>query len=544
MLRQLLPAALLIPYLLGFTAWVAHKHLGWEIGFSLALVIAATMLCLVLVMLFNAKRLEREDFALRESKERFRRVVDHIGDAVFVDDVDGHIVFANDRFLNLFGFHREELQHVALEDYVAPEYRPELRDRHDRRMRGEALPTHFEYEGFRRDGTRMWLEVDVVPIKDQAGKPVGTQSAVRDITERKQAQSAVHESEERFRLVANTAPVMIWMAGPNKLCNYFNQPWLEFTGRTLETELGDGWAEGVHPEDFKSCMDTYVKAFDRHESFQMQYRLLRHDGQYRWISDIGVPRLNPDGSFAGYIGSCIDITDHKLAEEVLEDMGRRLIEAHEEERTWIARELHDDINQKIALLAIELGKWDQHLPKSAVDAHDHIRRARHRLSEIGKDIQALSHRLHSSNLEYLGLAAAAGSFCKELSEQHRVEIDFSHTGIPRNVSQEISLCLFRVLQEALQNAVKHSGVRHFRVELSGNSGEIQLTVSDLGVGFGQQDVMKRHGLGLISMRERLKLVNGELSVQSEPGRGTTVNARVPLKAESTVPDLAHCDRTA
>ena len=470
-------------------------------------------------------------------------MVEHVGDALFVDDVSGHIVFANDRFLNLFGFRREELQNLVLEDYVAPEYRAESRDRHDRRMQGEMMPTHFEYEGFRRDGTRMWLEVDVVPIKHETGKLVGTQSAVRDITERKRAESVLQESEERFRLVANTAPVMIWMAGPDKLCNYFNQPWLEFTGRMLETELGNGWAEGVHPEDFKSCMDTFVKAFDRHESFRMEYRLRRHDGEYRWITDIGVPRLNRDGSFAGYIGSCIDITDHKLAEEVLEDMGRRLIEAHEEERTWIARELHDDINQRIALLAIELGKWDQHLPESAVEGHDHIRQARQRLSEIGKDIQALSHRLHSSKLEYLGLAAAAGSFCKELSDQQSVEIDFSHTGIPRSVPTEISLCLFRILQEALQNAVKHSGVRHFRVELNGNAGEIQLTVSDLGVGFGQQDVMERHGLGLISMRERLKLVNGEFSIKSEPGRGTTVNARVPLRLESIVPDRAHRARS-
>jgi PAS domain S-box-containing protein len=352
----------------------------------------------------------------------------------------------------------------------------------------------------------------------------------------------LRESEERFRLVANTAPVMIWMSGPDKLCNYFNQPWLEFTGRPLEAELGNGWAEGVHPEDFKSCMDTYVKAFDRHESFQMPYRLRRHDGEYRWISDIGVPRSNPDGSFAGYIGSCIDITDLKLAEEVLAEMGRRLLEAHEEERTWIARELHDDINQRIALLAIELGKWDQHRPESTLEVHDHIRQARQRLSEIGKDIQDLSHRLHSSKLEYLGIATAAGSFCKELSERQSVEIDFSHTGVPRSVPTEISLCLFRILQEALQNAVKHSGVRHFRVELSGNAGEIQLTVSDRGVGFDRRDVMKRHGLGLISMRERLKLVNGEFSIESEPSFGTTVNARVPLRAENTVPRSGEEDR--
>jgi PAS domain S-box-containing protein len=342
---------------------------------------------------------------------------------------------------------------------------------------------------------------------------------------------AVQESERRFRLVANTAPVLIWMSGPEKLCNYFNQPWLDFTGRPLEAELGDGWLEGVHPEDLKICLDIYTRAFDLRQSFRMEYRLRRHDGEYRWVLDIGVPRLNLDGSFAGYIGSCLDITDHKLAAEALAGVGRRLIEAHEEERTWIARELHDDINQQVALMAIELERCDQNLPKFEAEAHDHIRRVHQHLSDLGNDVQALSHRLHSSKLEYLGLAVAADGFCKELSEQQKVEIEFSHAGIPRSLTKEVSLCLFRVLQEALQNAVKHSGERHFKVEFHGTSGEIQLIVSDPGIGFDQQEAIDRCGLGIISMRERLQLVGGQFSIESKPGWGTTIRARVPLMAQ-------------
>jgi len=352
--------------------------------------------------------------------------------------------------------------------------------------------------------------------------------------EREQAAHVVRESEERFRLVANTAPVMIWMAGTDRLCTYVNQPWLEFTGRPLEAELGNGWVETVHPEDLNSCMHTYTEAFDRRESFQMEYRVRRHDGKYRWVSDIGVPRFNPDHLFAGYIGSATDVTQRKLAEESLADVGRRLIEAHEEERTWIARELHDDVNQRMALLAIELDRWNQQLPPSAVELHDHIHHAIQRLSDIATDIQALSHRLHSSKLEYLGLVVAAKSFCREFSEQQKVEIDFSHTSIPRSVPKEISLCLFRVLQETLQNAVKHSGVRHFKVELCGTEGEIQLTVSDLGVGFDPQDAIHRRGLGLISMRERMQLIGGEFSINSQPGSGTTIHARVPFKGTDSL----------
>jgi signal transduction histidine kinase len=252
------------------------------------------------------------------------------------------------------------------------------------------------------------------------------------------------------------------------------------------------------------------------------------------LLDIGVPRQNSAGSFAGYIGSCLDVTDRKLAEAALAKMGGRLIEAHEEERTWIARELHDDINQRIAFLAVQLGDWARHLPSPGNEINEFIRQVREDLANLGNDIQALSHRLHSSKLEYLGIAAAAKGFCREFSEQQNVEIEFNHAGIPRSLPKEISLCLFRILQEALQNAVKHSGERQFRVELHETSGTIELTVNDLGVGFDQEEVLERRGLGLISMRERMQLVAGQFFIDSKPGGGTTIRARVPIMVKERV----------
>jgi len=417
--------------------------------------------------------------------------------------------------------------------YVHPEDRQQVsRALHDAKQNREMYALEFRIA--RSDGTIRWLAARGRFYYSTDDEPERLLGVSLDITERKQAEQVLREGEERFRVVANTAPVMIWMSDTDKLCTYVNQPWLEFTGRPLEAELGNGWAESVYPEDLNRCMHTYTQAFDRRESFQMEYRLRRHDGEYRWFSDIGVPRFNPDHSFAGYIGSCTDVTGRKLAEESLAGVGRKLIEAHEEERTWIARELHDDVNQRMALLAIELDRWNQQLPDSAVEFHAHIHHASQRLSDIAADIQALSHRLHSSKLEYLGLVAAAKSFCQELSEQQKVEIDFSHTAIPRSVAHEISLCLFRVLQETLQNAVKHSGVRYFKVELCGTEGEIQLTVSDLGVGFDPQGAIHRRGLGLISMRERIHLVSGEISIKSQPGGGTTIHARVPLRGTDSL----------
>jgi signal transduction histidine kinase len=275
-------------------------------------------------------------------------------------------------------------------------------------------------------------------------------------------------------------------------------------------------------------METYSGAFDRREPFEMEYRLRRHDGEYRWILDRGVPRLHPDGSFAGYIGSCLDVTERKRAEEALSMLNRRLIEAHEEERTWIARELHDDINQKIALLGVNLQQLNQTLPDSAPEVNGHIAQIVNQLSQLGGDVQALSHRLHSSKLEYLGIATAASGFCRELSEKQGVEIGFHSDELPKNLPQEIGLCLFRVLQEALQNAVKHSGSRHFEVSLIWAGDSIQLEVRDSGIGFDREEAIKGHGLGLTSMRERLNLVGGKLVIDSSPQRGALIRATVPL----------------
>ncbi len=340
------------------------------------------------------------------------------------------------------------------------------------------------------------------------------------------------ESEQRFRHVANTAPVMIWMSRTDKLCNYFNEPWLQFTGRPLAAELGDGWADGVHPQDLPRCLRTYTDSFDRKEPFRMQYRLRRYDGEYRWILDNGVPRFTEGRQFTGYIGSCIDVTDRKVAEETLADLERRLLDAQEEERSRIARELHDDINQRLAIMGWELQSWDQSVEEN--ESSTFIATVIERLAKIGTDIQAISRRLHSSHLEYLGLETAAEVLCNDLQKQQQVEVDFSCDGVPRDLPKDISLCLYRVMQEALQNATKHSGAQTFRVELSGDSSEIRLTVSDDGVGFDQQSMDKRHGLGLISMRERMRMVHGEFAVRSEPGHGTTVTCRVPLAHESAL----------
>jgi len=475
------------------------------------------------------------DEALRKSEERLRLAQEagHVG--VFEWDIQENKNYWSPEMERIYGLSAGSFggTYEAWLGRVHPDDREQL-EQQARRHFQEGGTLDSQYRTVRPSGEIRWLFSRGTIFHDAAGKPVRMLGFSIDVTDRKRAEEALRESEERFRLVANTAPVMIWMSGPDKLYAYYNQPWLDFTGRTLEAELGNGWAETVHPEDFGRCLDTFIKSFDRREDFQMEYRMRRYDGEYRWISDIGVPRFNPDGSFAGYIGSCIDVTERKLADEALSSVSRKLIEAHEEERTRIARELHDDINQRLALLEIDLEELGLNPPNSSMEVSSRAKGLRTRLSEIGIEIQAISHRLHSSKLEYLGIVAAITSFCKELSDRQKIDIQFTHDLVPSSLPYDISLSLFRVVQEALRNAVKHSGVRHFEVDLRGTLYEIQLTVHDAGAGFDLTSTMTNPGLGLVSMQERARLVKGTLSIVSSPSTGTTIQARVPLGSSSNV----------
>jgi PAS domain S-box-containing protein len=465
-------------------------------------------------------------------------------------------------------------------------------------------------------------------------------------------------------LVAESLPLLVWLSGPDKRCTYFNKNWLDFTGRPPEAELGDGWLDGVHASDRQSCLATYVSAFDRREPFVMEYRLRRNDGEYRWVLDKAAPLFDDDGSFTGYIGACMDvtelrggekdaeeslrrkerelqeaqrlagvgswqwdratdavvwseelyriagrdsrlpavsykehsqlfpgeswewlrhaveraldtgapyelvlrmarpdgthrwvrargevqadgtgavaglrgtvqdITDRKLADEALSSMNGRLIEAQESERARIARDLHDDIGQRLASLAFSLAQVKGLMPESPDSARGRLDALQKQTGEIIAAVQALSHELHPPRLLHLGVVAAMRGFCRELADQQRAQIDFRHEDVPGSVPPDVSLCLFRVLQEALHNGVRHSQARHFDVQLRGKGNTVELTVRDEGVGFDVSAAKRRLGLGLTSMKERLKLVGGVLFIESQPARGTTIRARAPVRRSS------------
>jgi PAS domain S-box-containing protein len=400
----------------------------------------------------------------------------------------------------------------------------------------DSIRRHEPYAGEFRlvcaDGTQRYVAATGKCYYSSDGQPARMSGVAVDITDRKRAEQKLQESEERFRLVANKAPVLIWMAGTDKLCTFFNQCWLDFTGQPLAHELREGWASGVHPEDLAACLQRYSAAFDARVDFEIECRMRRFDGKYRWMVDLGVPRFEADGTFRGYIGSCVDVTDRKLSEQSLEELSGRLITAQEEERTRIARELHDDFSQRLALQGIGLAQLWKKLPESEMEERAKVQDLLKRNQEISSDMHTLSHQLHSSKLEHVGLAPALMGLCEELSAKFQIHIEFTERGVGSKIPKDVALCLFRVAQEALGNVVKHSQAKQAQVELSGTNNAIRLRTVDAGVGF-DPDVRSAHaGIGLVSMRERLRLVRGTLSIRSAPRRGTEILAVLPLSADA------------
>ena len=355
----------------------------------------------------------------------------------------------------------------------------------------------------------------------------------------------LRESEERFRLMANGAPVMVWTAKPDMSTDFYNTTVLQFSGLRIDQLLNDGWLHRVHPDDLDSCMRSYVPAFSARQPIQMEYRFRRADGSYRWLLDTGVPRYAPDGTFAGYIGSALDITDRRQMEQSLldnqaalrdayeqnRDLAGRLINAQEAERTRIARDLHDDLSQQLAGMAIMLSglKRAVNKPDSQPDVERAVSTLQERTSALAQTVRTLSHELHPSVLQHSGLVATLRHHCAEVAQHHQLRVGFSAGGNLDSLSPDVALCLFRVAQEALTNAVRHARAQAIDVRLTTTSEGVELTVVDDGVGFvtGERSAQRP---GPAQHRRTGPADAGNVRVESQPGFGTHLLVRIPVAA--------------
>jgi PAS domain S-box-containing protein len=357
----------------------------------------------------------------------------------------------------------------------------------------------------------------------------------RAMRERESALEALRESEERFRVLADATPVLIWQSGLDKLCTYFNRSWLEFTGRTLEQELGNRWAEGIHPDDRERWLRIYTTSFDRREPFELEYRLRRADGEYGWIFDRAVPLFGSGGVFLGYLGGCVDIARRKLDEaellrshEQLRELSRHLDRAKEEERASIAREVHDELGVVLTAAKIEIATLARRLPTGGPDIESRIQSAEALLDQAMEASRNISRKLRPAILDY-GIVAAVEWQARDFAKRLGIPCHFSASVDDIELNSEQATAVFRILQEALTNIARHARARHVQVTLVEEpDGYLTLRVTDDGCGIAPADADKPGSFGLRNMRERAHGLGGRIEVRPAAGQGTEVMLRVPL----------------
>jgi PAS domain S-box-containing protein len=354
------------------------------------------------------------------------------------------------------------------------------------------------------------------------------------------------DREAWFRQITNDTPAYLWMTSPGGASCFVNSRCARFLGTDTD-EVEGLWRDFVHPDDRQRALAEYATCLEGQSEFRDEFRFRRFDGAYRWIMVQGLPRYGPTGDFAGYAGSLIDITERRTAEEHLQGanlalatelrertrteqqvhaLSARLIDAQEKERARLARELHDDLSQQIAAVSIATSNLKKRMPPESVAAFEQCNRIQQKLVNLAECTRRLSHELHPTVLQHSGLGDALRNYCSEYSAltSHRIalHVEGSFDSIP----PAVALCAYRVAQEALQNSIKHAQVDEAEVVLKCFDDTLCLVVSDRGIGMTGEPT---GGLGLVSIQERTRLVNGKVEVRGNPGEGVTLKLTIPIK---------------
>ncbi len=428
---------------------------------------------------------------------------------------------------------------VKLADFLNLVY-PEDRERTASAIRGAFQEGRDYVDQFRmigRDSSLRWVSVLGRCEADSGGAPARVVGVVINETDRWKSAEEIHLREGQ-------------LAAAQRLAHFGSYEWDPLSGRVERSEelfriFGvqphefeptlEGYLARVHPDDRAATAATIERAFHEGQPFSLEERIVRPGGEIRVLHSQGQWEFDAAGKLVKLVGTCQDITSRRRADQQLQNanaalqaLSARLIGAQEEERARIARELHDDLNQQIAVVSMALGNLKKSIPEDNPDLRSQGERIRQKLVNISEGVRRLCHELHPAILEHAGVAAALSRYCTELRELSALRVALRTEGKFEDIPAASALAIYRVAQEALQNVIKHAGPCEVSVSLSERNGEVSLQVSDNGAGLppGQGQV-NGGGLGLISMKERARLVKGTLAIESQPGAGTTIRLRVP-----------------
>ena len=504
---------------------------------------------------------------IRVNEERYGFALEASNDGLWDWNVKTDASYCNPAYFNMLGYAPGELgedMHSHFADLLHPEDREHVLSIAYQRLATEGA-YEIEFRMRTKAGGYKWiLSRGKKVAMDEQGQTLRAVGTHTDITERKQYEASLQESESRFRHLADSSPVLIWMSGIDKLCHYFNKTWLEFTGRTIEQETGNGWTEGVHADDFDACVNTYVNAFDARQPFEMDYRLRRHDGVYRWIVDSGRPRHNSSGQFLGYIGSCIDITDRKQAEATLESARDAAEAANLAKSTFLANMSHEIRTPLNAILGLTyLLQRDITAPAQAARLGKVDASAKHLLGILNDILDLSKIEAHRLSLEEVSLNVAATvdhvtSIMAERVEAKHLQLTVAVD--PRLATLPLlgdPLRISQILINYLSNAVKFTeqgsiGLRAMLVAQQGETVELRFEVQDTGIGLNEEqqsrvfDAFEQAqnsttrkfggtGLGLSISRHLARMMGGDTGVTSIPGQGSLFWFTARLRRSGELP---------